>query len=174
MKGQSKYLKIVLVKEFPCTIPKGPLREQLVKVGRLKEVSFTRVMSESHCQDIILDAFKNIGLKKFRYLQVQKDHSLKHVSDQILDGNSVINLAGSGSLYLQEIRNEDAPDDSTCPSASSLTQSSKAHVRFHPLIIVQVIIGKIKGKAHVASLAELVRVSSQLTLKPMTALDYPD
>lgn len=44
-------------------------------------------------------------------------------------------LAGSGSLYRQEIRNEDAPNDSTCPSASSLTQSPKAHVRYFILYL---------------------------------------
>ena len=120
-KGRSKRLKVLLVKEVPCTLPKGPLREQLSKVGRLKEVSFTRVMSECHCQDVILDAFKAIGLKKFCFLQAHKNHSLQLASNQVLDGNSVINLAGSGSLYLQEAGNNSF--------ASTSAQSPEVSVR---------------------------------------------
>lgn len=122
-KGRLKSLKVVIVKDFPCSVPKGPLRERLIKIGRLKEVSFTRVMSESHCQDTILDAFKTIGLKKFYYLQAQKNHSLQLAPNQILDGNSVINLAGSGSLYLQEANDAH-------PSASTSAEPPEMPVRW--------------------------------------------
>lgn len=125
-KGRSKCLKVVLVKELPCTIPKGPLRERFIKLGRLKDVSFTRVMSECDCQDVILDAFKAVGLKNFYYLQVQKNHSLQLVPSQIRDGNSVINLAGSGCLYLQEANDKDTHGD---PSLSPSAQPPELPVR---------------------------------------------
>jgi hypothetical protein len=122
LKGRSKCLKVVLVKEVPCILPKGPLRERLIKMGRLKEVSFTRVMSECDCQDVLLDAFKAIGLKKFHYLQAQKNHSLQLAPNQMLDGNSVIILAGSGSLYLQEASGENTHGVTHLP-ASTAAQS---------------------------------------------------
>lgn len=116
IKARSKCVKVVLIKEFPCCIPKGPLRCQLTKMGRLREVSFTRVMSDVEVRNVLLDAFKALGCKNFRYLQAQKNSSLKIVDSQILDGHCVIKLAGSGSLYIQEL--------SESNDASSVQQSS--------------------------------------------------
>lgn len=73
-KGRSKCVK---VEELPACFPKGPIRDRLTKIGCIKEISFTRVMSDSEVCTVVLERFKEFGVKKFQYLKAQKDNSLK-------------------------------------------------------------------------------------------------
>ena len=101
-KGRSKGLKVIVLKEIPTTIPRGPLRKRLDAIGRKKVLFFHRVMSEKEVGDVICDGFKDLGIKRFRYLMPMKDNTLAVAKKQGLDGNAVIQMAGSGSIYLQE------------------------------------------------------------------------
>ena len=99
VKGRSKSVKVVVLTEIPRYIPKGIRREELRKAGRVKELSFRRVMSEDEVQRVILEGFQ---INAFQFLQGSRDNTLKVNATQSLDGNAAIQLAGSGSLYIQE------------------------------------------------------------------------
>ena len=94
VKGRSKCPKVVALTEIPSCIPKGLQREELRKAGRVKELSFRRVMSEHEVQQVIHEGFQ---IKAFQFLQGGRDNTLKVNATQSLDGNAAIQLAGSGS-----------------------------------------------------------------------------
>jgi len=101
-KGRAKALTVVVLKEMPTTIPRGPLQKRLEATGCKKDLYFHCIMSEKEVNDVILDGFENIGIKRFRYLMSMKDNTFAVAKKQGLDGNAIIQLAGSGSIYLQE------------------------------------------------------------------------
>ena len=103
LKGRSKTLTIVVLKQIMLTIPKKEIRENLRKEGRIKELGFHRIMSSSEVQVLVLKVFKSINLENFQYLKCCKDSHLIVFEKQKLDGNGVIALAGCGCLYLQEL-----------------------------------------------------------------------
>ena len=133
VKGRSKSVKVVLLKEVPRYIPKGMQREQLRMAGYIKELPFRRVMTEEEVQQVILEGF---GIKAFEFLQGSRDNTLKVNATQSLDGNGAIQLAGSGSLYILEESASSTPlsslpsdtlssantDDSSSPLMSKLTE----------------------------------------------------
>ena len=59
-------------------------------------------MTKSDVQNTIIQAFKNVGVTHFRFLQAQKGNGLSVASNLSVDGNAAIVLAGSGCLYFQE------------------------------------------------------------------------
>ena len=103
LKGRSKTLTVVVLKQIMLTIPKKDTRENLRKEGRIKELGFHRIMSSSEVQVLVLKVFKSINLENFKYLKCCKDSHLIVFEKQKLDGNGVIALAGCGCLYLQEL-----------------------------------------------------------------------
>lgn len=128
-KGRSKCLKVVLLKEFPACVPKGGLRVRLTKMGRVKDISFTRILSNVEVESIILNRFEDLGVKKFKFLQACKDNSLKLAENQTLDGNSTIGLAGSGSLYLQQTSiSDDGPSTSGTSSESGVNKKKRISI----------------------------------------------
>jgi len=59
-------------------------------------------MSAKEVQDKVIEGFKDLGISGFKFLIAGKDNSLALTEKQIMSGDSVITVAGSGSLYLQE------------------------------------------------------------------------
>ena len=93
---------MVLLKEIPPTIPKGPIRERLKRTGRIRTLNFNRIMSENEVKWSILNGFSDTNIENFHFLQSTKDNRLLKSEHQSVDGNAVIKLAGSGSLYIQQ------------------------------------------------------------------------
>lgn len=111
--GRAKTVTVVVIREIPCTIPRGSLRGQLKRMGRIKDLSFRRSLSADEVRDVILEGFKATGIENFVYLQAHRSNTLTKSEDQKLNGNEVIALAGSGCLYLQEPQ---TPPSSECSS----------------------------------------------------------
>ncbi len=129
-KGRVKHLTVILLKEVPATLPKGPLRTELRKMGRMQEIGFSKVDSEEEVNSEITYAFKDMELKSFQFLHAQKDNSLSVAANQHLDGLGATKLAGYGSLYIQELPGtlssplNDAPSpSSSCDSMSDVRLS---------------------------------------------------
>lgn len=102
-RGRSKALQVIVLKELSNTIPRGPLRERLKKIGRIKELFFHRIMSEAEVTSTITTGFKETSITHYKYLSAnRKDNRLAVAEKQQLNGDGIIKLAGSGSLYLQQ------------------------------------------------------------------------
>lgn len=110
-------MNVVILKELPNIIPRGPFRTRLETFGRIKDLYFHRVMSEKEVNDVVLSGFEDIGVEAFRFLKALKGNTLAVAKKQELDGAAVIKMAGSGSIYLQEY----SPSDSV-PSSRRETQ----------------------------------------------------
>lgn len=100
--GRSRSFPVILLKEIPVTYPRGNIKERLKRIGRYKRLTFNRTMSNEEVKKTIVNGFDNIGIEKFQYLRGTKENKLLKYENQNLDGNAIINLAGSGSLYIQE------------------------------------------------------------------------
>ncbi len=149
-KGRVKHLTVIVLMEVPATFPKCPLRNELRKVGRIKEIGFSKVDSEEEVNSEITYAFKGIELKSFQFLHAQKDNSLSVAANQQLDGLCATKLAGYGSLYIQELPEtlssplNDVPSpSSSCDSMSdvrsSLAKSEEAlALLMVPCVLLQV------------------------------------
>ena len=111
-KGRSKSINVVILKEIPNIIPRGPFRTRLEAYGRIKDLYVHRVMSEKEVNDVILSGFEDIGVESFTFLKALKGTTLAVAKKQGLDGSAIIKLAGSGSVYLQE-----------CPSLANVPSS---------------------------------------------------
>ena len=95
---RSKTVTVVLLKEIPATLPRGPIREQLRRFGRIKNISVNQTMTESEVKNLIMTTYLDIAIHQFEYLGVTKSHSLTVASNQCLDGRGLINLAGNGCV----------------------------------------------------------------------------
>ena len=73
VKGRSKSVKVVLLKEVPRYIPKGMQREDMRKAGYIKELPFRRIMTEE-VQQVIIQGFV---IEAFKFLQGSRDNTLK-------------------------------------------------------------------------------------------------
>lgn len=87
-------------------------------------------MSVEEVNAIVLEGFKIIKLDKFEYLKCQKNNSLLVAENQKLDGNGVIELAGSGCLYLHELTADGSLSNSqqTKGTADQLIANAKAAI----------------------------------------------
>ena len=76
-------------------------------------------MTSQEVNTAITTSFAGIYLKQFRYLQGRNDNSITVAENHELNGNGVITLAGSGSLYLKEVPCQESvsgmDDLSVCP-----------------------------------------------------------
>ena len=130
-KGKAKKLKVVLLEDVPSSIPKGSQRNKLKNGGRIEEIGFHRQMGAEETRKHIQRAFCGLGcVSNFKYFQGHKDTSLKVSLRQELDGCGVIDLAGFGSLYLQQLDDPSAKE----PEASSSHASSASGSRTQQLL----------------------------------------
>ena len=73
----------------------------------MKDLSFHRVMSQEEVRRVILEGFQ---INDFQFLKGYQVNTLKVHDAQALDGNGAIQLAGFGSLYIQEQLSVPAPN----------------------------------------------------------------
>lgn len=111
-------LKVVFLTKLVTFLPKGQAREMLSKEGRIKDVPVRRSMSATEVIETIISSSCITNASEVEYLQAHRDNTLKISADQNLDGDGVIRLAGSGSLYV--IVKKGSPLVST-PTTSSST-----------------------------------------------------
>lgn len=91
----------VLLDHKPEVVPKGHLRKKLKKAGRVVKITFKRCMTASEVREILVEAFADFdNIESFQFLQCGKDNIMLLNEEQELNGDSAINLAGQGSLYL--------------------------------------------------------------------------
>lgn len=95
------------------TIPKGSARSKLKNSGRILDLQIYRSLSSKETMDLIIDNFKEFDIKKIGYMRANRDNCLQAVHEE-LDACGVIQLAGSGSLYVNPL----------CSSASDSQKSS--------------------------------------------------
>ena len=127
-----------MLKRIPSYIPKGIHRNKLKEDGRIIELTFHRCMTSKETMELITDAFKELGrLEKLQYLQANRNNTLKVHMQQDLDGNGVLNLAGCGSLYVQQMEMEESDDDLPSielgPQASSSSTTPDSNRRMQLL-----------------------------------------
>lgn len=100
-----KIVAVVLLSKKPVFVPKGHLRKKLTKCGRIQKVEFKRSMTPSEVRSAIVEAFSGSGFERIesaQFLQCGKDNIMIVSEEQDLSGDSAINLAGQGSLYLTQ------------------------------------------------------------------------
>ena len=125
VRGRSKTVIVVVLKDIPRFIPKGIQREELRKAGRVKDLSFHRVMSQEEVRRVILEGFL---IKDFQFLKGNRENTLKVHEAQALDGNRAIQLAGFGSLYVQEQLPAPAPNVITVEDRPSIPVESTSTI----------------------------------------------
>ena len=75
--------------------------KKLKKAGRIVKVTLKRCMTASEVRDILVNAFPDFDdVQSAQFLCCGKDNIMLLNEDQDMNGDSVINLAGQGSLYL--------------------------------------------------------------------------
>ena len=117
-KGRSKQVIVVLLKDIPSSLPIGAAREQLKKKGLVKEIAFQRHLDEDEVKELLSENFEALKDAEVQYLQSHKNNSLSVANEQNLDGVGLINLAGSGSLYLK-LSPKNVPESPVSPSIST-------------------------------------------------------
>ena len=115
-----KRVNVVMLKRIPSRVPKGIHRKRLKEDGWIIEVGFHRNMTSKMTLQLIADAFKEVcQVKNLEFYQANRDNTLQVHQDQELDGSGVLNLAGSGSLYVHQMEeSEGDQQDQPCTSAS--------------------------------------------------------
>lgn len=115
-----KRVNAVMLKNIPSRIPEGIHRNKLKEDGRIIELGFHRSMSSKDTLQLITDAFSDVcQVKKLQFLQANRDNTFQVHQDQDPDGSGILTLAGSGSLYMLPIEeNEGDHDNQPCTSAS--------------------------------------------------------
>lgn len=96
-----RMVTVVLLKQKPETVPKGHSRKKMKQSGRIVKVQLKRCMTTSEVRDVIVDSFSDFeDIRSAQFLRCGKDNIMLLNEDQDLNGDSVIDLAGQGSLYL--------------------------------------------------------------------------
>ena len=108
----------MFLKDIPSSLPKGAAREQLKKKGLVKEIAFQPHLDENEVKELLSENFEALKDAEVQYLQSHKNNSLSVAKEQNVDGVGLINLAGSGSLYLK-LSPKDAPKSPVTPSTST-------------------------------------------------------
>ena len=102
--SKPKMVSFVLLARFQAIVPRGKARKKLVGDSRIKKVQIRRSMSSQQVHDIIVAEFAEFEkVSSFHFLCTGKDNALDVFSKQELDGCEVVELAGSGSVYLVEV-----------------------------------------------------------------------
>ena len=92
---------VVLLESKPKSVPKGYLRRKVKQAGRIAKVNMKRCMISSEVRDAIVNTFPDFAnIQSAQFLRCGNDNVMLLNEDQDLNGDSVIDLAGQGSLYL--------------------------------------------------------------------------
>ena len=99
-----KTITFVVMNQQQSTVPKGRARKKLLAEGRIKKLAITRSMSVQSIRKCIKEAFSELKLSvSMVFMCTGTDNILEVFAKQDLDGSEVIELAGSGSVYLTEV-----------------------------------------------------------------------
>ena len=102
--GKSRSITAVLLKHPLARVPRGGVRKQLAREGRLRKMQIRRTMSASEIKRMIKNCFSTFeSAKNVKFMKSEQDNSLKIMVDQDLDGAATADVAGGGSLYLIEV-----------------------------------------------------------------------
>ena len=108
-KGKSKLVTVMAMKEILISIPKGPFKYHLEKIGQLKDIHFERYMSIAEVNQLLSDNFINLGSDiQFQYLKPHRNNRLTVLGNQELNGTELVELARSGKLYLKILPSKSA------------------------------------------------------------------
>ena len=123
---RAKNLKVVFLKQ---KMPKGNARDVLSQQGRIKDVPVKRNMTAPEVTDTIMRGFKIADSYELVFLKGHRDNTLTVIDEQSLDGTAIINLAGSGSVYVTAtpVRKSSSPSpsiDQSPPIDQSLSPPS--------------------------------------------------
>ena len=91
---------VVLLRKKTMFVPKGHNRQRLNKDGRIQKVAFRRNMSQDEVTNTILEAFASFELEGIELLRCGQDNLLSVVKDTEMNGDTVFEVAGQGSLYV--------------------------------------------------------------------------
>ena len=87
------------------TIPRGKVRKKLTEDGRVQDIKIFRSMTSIEVKKAISTGFENVVLEKFYYMKALQNNTLEFADNQELNGDGLIGLCGSGSLYITEVSN---------------------------------------------------------------------
>ena len=90
-KGRPKSICVVLldVDDHNGAVPRGVVRNELRKNGRIKDVAFVRYLSCDEVNSLIKEVF---SVSTFKFLKSQKDNTLCVTPKQDLTGSEVFDL----------------------------------------------------------------------------------
>ena len=93
-------IAVVLLRKKSIFVPKGHSRQLLNKQGRIHKILFCRRMSENDVKIKILESFASFQLEDLEFFQCDQNNILLDLHGKKMDGDSVFEVAGQGSLYV--------------------------------------------------------------------------
>ena len=102
--GKPRTISFVLFDSPIPIVPRGKARKALEESGRVKKAQIRRSMSASAIREVVSNTFPNLPcVKTAKFMTCGKDNHFTVASSQNLNGEEVVKLAGSGSLYMCEV-----------------------------------------------------------------------
>lgn len=101
-KGPS--IPLVYLPKMTVHVPRGNVRGQLSKQGRIKKELFRRNMKPSEVKAVIVEAFSEFSLDNFMFLKCGQDNRLQVLENKEICGDEILDVAGQGSLYICSVR----------------------------------------------------------------------
>jgi hypothetical protein len=95
--GRVTNVQVVILKKFTPNLPRGKIRSDLKKSGRILTVQFRRSMSELQAKNPIMQSFRTLQIESWTVMDTRDNH-LEAAENQSLDGEDIINR--KGCLYL--------------------------------------------------------------------------
>ncbi len=94
---------VVLLPRKTIFVPKGYQRSKLLNDGRILKLVFRRNMSSEDVRNVILAGFSDLSLEKVLFLTCGQDNRLEALSNDDVNGDSIFDLAGQGSVYILSV-----------------------------------------------------------------------
>ena len=103
LRVKNRTITVVFLQKKSVFVPKGYMRRQLHKMGRIAKLQFRRNMTTEEVNSVLLHGFPQFAdIKHAEFLRCGKDNKLCRNEEQELDGDGVFMLAGQGSMYLSQ------------------------------------------------------------------------
>ena len=94
-------VKVVLLEKYATRVPRRAIRKKLTDAARIKKVELRRNMSAPQVKASIIHHFKHLpNFTSYTMLVANQMGHLTCAAHQKLDGNSIIDQIGQGSLYI--------------------------------------------------------------------------
>lgn len=95
--GRVTNVQVVMLKKFAPNLPRGKIRTELKKAGRIQTMQFKRSMSVLQTKNQIVHSFKSLNIESWTVMDTRDNH-LVPSDEQEVDGEDVINR--KSCLYL--------------------------------------------------------------------------